>query len=128
GSVEGSLRTLATVARLTDRSPAAFVREARALPDRQRTTVFALLARKGTTFSVLAAVGPRLTRGERVTVARRGALARAFGGGLVSTGVIRAGGQRLLGFALGPPIAPAGTVVYEEQVLAPAGSTPPSGP
>ena len=43
---------------------------------------------------------------------------------LVSTPVMAEGGVQMLGFALGPPAAPPGTVVYREAVVAPHSPSP----
>ena len=69
-------------------------------------------------FVVVAEAGDAFSVGQRVSgaaaVAMRAALQRA---GLVATPVIGSGNNRLLGFALGGPAVPAGTVVYRESRL-----------
>lgn len=77
----------------------------------------------GTSFTVLASAGPGLHDGQVVSDMRAATIARALHTPkLVPTPVI--GAQRLLGFALGPPVAPAGTVLYRESPLGPAVSAP----
>jgi hypothetical protein len=72
----------------------------------------------GSGFVVLAAVGGGLHAGQVVADERAQTLRAALGTDkLVATPVI--GSSRLLGFAMGPPAAPAGTVLYREQPLGP---------
>jgi hypothetical protein len=72
----------------------------------------------GSTFVVAAAVGTGLHAGDVLSGERANALRAALDNPqLMATHVI--GSQRLLGFALGPPVAPAGTVLYQEQPLGP---------
>src|SRR5438067_4715503 len=64
----------------------------------------------GSAFTVLASAGPGLHEGQVISDARVATMTRALQTAkLVPTPVI--GRQRLLGFALGPPAAPAGTVL-----------------
>jgi serine phosphatase RsbU (regulator of sigma subunit) len=72
----------------------------------------------GSGFVVAAAAGTSLHDGEVIADARAQTMRAALGTPqLVATPVI--GSQRVLGFALGPPAAPAGTVIYREQPLGP---------
>jgi hypothetical protein len=74
-------------------------------------------------YVVLAAVGDTLHEGQLITDSRTATFDRAMTTQLiVPTPVI--GSQRLLGFALGPPAAPRGTVLYRESALGPAVSPP----
>ncbi len=69
-------------------------------------------------YLVLAAVGDTLHEGQLITDARTATFDRAMTTQqVVPTPVL--GPQRLLGFALGPPAAPAGTVLYRESALGP---------
>ncbi len=69
-------------------------------------------------FVVVAEAGDELSVGQRISgpaaSAMRSALQR---GGLVSTPVIGSGQDRSLGFALGGPTVPTGTVVYRDSAL-----------
>lgn len=72
---------------------------------------------------VVAAAGDSLHPGEVVTDARAATMTAALSKpGIVPTPVI--GSSRDLGFALGPPAAPAGSVLYQENMLGPAVSPP----
>lgn len=74
-------------------------------------------------FVVLAAQGPDLRTGQVVTDHRAATMNQAMHDPLVvSTGVL--GQQRAIGFALGPPAAPTGTVLYQENMLGPQVSPP----
>ena len=71
-------------------------------------------------FVVELAAGTSLAVGQTVTGARADAMARALEvPTLVATPVMAEGGRKTLGFALGPPAAPPGTVVYRESVVVP---------
>jgi serine phosphatase RsbU (regulator of sigma subunit) len=75
-------------------------------------------AASGSGFVVVAAAGAGLHTGDVITDDRTQTFRRALASPkLMATKVI--GAQRLLGFALGPPAAPAGTVLYREQSLGP---------
>lgn len=66
------------------------------------------------------AAGPRSAVGQTVAGPRADAMQRALAvPALVSTPVLRTNDVLTLGFALGPPAAPAGTVVYRESVIKP---------
>ncbi|MGH9101786.1 MAG: PP2C family protein-serine/threonine phosphatase, partial [Acidimicrobiales bacterium] len=66
-----------------------------------------------------------LVVGQVVTGPRAGAFRRAeHAGQLVATPLIGSGSRRALGFALGPPAAPAGEVLYEQAVIGPVSSPP----
>ena len=74
-------------------------------------------------YVVLAVVGDGLRQGELVTDARTATFDRAMTTDqIVPTPII--GANRRLGFALGPPAAPAGTVLSRESALGPAVSPP----
>jgi len=81
---------------------------------------YAWLAPAGGGFRVKAEVGGGLTVGQTVGGPRALVLAEALGTAkLAPTSVIGSGSKRLLGFALGPPSAPAGTVLYRQSNLGP---------
>jgi serine phosphatase RsbU (regulator of sigma subunit) len=73
---------------------------------------------QGRSYVVLAAVGAGLRTGEVVADARVRAFAKAIKArSFAATPVM--GSDRRLGFAVGPPTAPAGTVLYRESALGP---------
>jgi serine phosphatase RsbU (regulator of sigma subunit) len=75
-------------------------------------------ARSGSGYVVLAAAGDGLTVGDVITDSRARTFDRAMHTEqMVATRVI--GPQRLLGFALAGPAAPAGSVLYRESALGP---------
>ena len=79
---------------------------------------FAWLKPTGAGFQVLAAQGDGMRVGDVINDERVGPLRDAMASPmLVATPVI--GSSRILGFALGPPAAPAGTVLYRETALGP---------
>ena len=114
------------VLRLTNGSTSAFKTAAsQAMKTSAQPTTYAWVrpSADGTQFTVLAAAGSGLHDGEVINDARAAAVARALHTSkLVPTPVV--GAQRLLGFALGPPVAPAGTVLYREARLGPVVSPP----
>ena len=80
----------------------------------------AWLRPKGSGFAVAAAAGTAFSVGQVISDARVQTFNRALHTpNLVSTGVLGSGVKRALGFALGPPAAPAGTVLYRESLLGP---------
>ncbi|HTW20258.1 MAG TPA: PP2C family protein-serine/threonine phosphatase [Mycobacteriales bacterium] len=118
------LQVLGGVLRATHESPIAFERaSAAAETGSTQQVTFALIRKTPTGFVVAMAEGAGLHKGEVVT----GPRARAFEQALtttqlVPTAVIGHGATRALGFALGPPVAPAGTVLYREDLLGPIGA------
>ena len=77
----------------------------------------------GNAWRVLAAAGSLLQRGQVITDDRTGAFQRALHTPkMVSPPFNRT--DRRLGFALGPPAAPAGTVLYRESTLGPLRAPP----
>lgn len=69
-------------------------------------------------FVVLGAQGSALRQGQVVADDRAATMNKALQDPLlISTGVL--GQQRAIGFALGPPAAPAGTVLYQQNMLGP---------
>jgi serine phosphatase RsbU (regulator of sigma subunit) len=84
---------------------------------------FAWLKPSQNGFVVVAAAGDSLHTGDVVTDARATAMQQALRQpNMVPTTVV--GSARELGFALGPPAAPAGSVLYRESALGPAVSPP----
>src|SRR5438270_3376111 len=74
-------------------------------------------------YRVLATAGGGLHEGQLITDMRSATFDRALTAQqIVPTPII--GSDRRLGFALGPPAAPAGTVLYRESALGPAVSPP----
>ena len=110
-----------TVLRVTHNSVAAYQDAAdTAVKITRGQNTFAWLRpqRNGAGFVVVAASGQSLHPGEVITDQRVQSLQAALSTKLVvPTRVI--GAARLLGFALGPPAAPAGTVLYRESALGP---------
>jgi serine phosphatase RsbU (regulator of sigma subunit) len=85
---------------------------------------FAWLRPQGSgSFVVLAAQGEGLAVGQVISDERAAIMSRAMSAAdLVPSGVI--GPRRLLGFALGEPSAPTGTVLYQESTLGPVVNPP----
>jgi hypothetical protein len=122
GAVVSDLSAQGGVLRATDGDMSAYTRsatEARSANRRPETQSYAWVRKDGDRFVVAAAVGDGLREGQELT---RPTVVQALGRAmtaekLVSTQVF--GEQRVLGFALGPPAAPRGTVLYRESVLGP---------
>ncbi len=117
-NVSARLTLVATVARVSGESPSSFA-ELATVTD--RALVAQALLRPGPDgFVVQLAVGPKLDVGQTVTGPRADAMRRALEVPvIVGTPVMEDHGIRSLGFALGPPAAPAGTVVYRETLINP---------
>ena len=120
-NVQARLTLVATVARVSNESPQAFADVALS---GERSLVAVAVARPGPDgFVVELAAGPNATVGQTLTGARAAAMARAMEvPAMVSTPVMTNGTQRTIGFAMGPPTAPAGAVVYREGVVTPTTS------
>jgi hypothetical protein len=73
---------------------------------------------QGRSYVVLASAGAGLRTGEVVTDARVGAFTQAAKAKIFAATPVL-GPDRRLGFAVGPPSAPAGTVLYRESALGP---------
>ena len=125
-AIPTSMRELGAVLEATPGKSDAFMTAAQQQVDASPTPVLiAWLRPVGTGgFRVDAVVGDgELSSGQVVTGERAQTMQQAMGQSLmVPTPVI--GKDRILGFALGPPGAPPGTVVYRETALGPA-VTPP---
>src|SRR4051794_7783772 len=131
-AITATMAEQGTVLRVTHGSVSAFQEAADAavkITPGQATFAWLRPAATGAGFDVVAASGKGLHPGDRITDERVQSLQAALHtADLVPTRVI--GASRLLGFALGPPSAPAGTVLYREAPLGPvapprqAGSAP----
>ena len=118
GSVESSLGSLGTVARLTNGSVAQF--ERLAAPGPSAPTPTALIQQTPSGMVVLAAVGKGLSEGQMITGPRLAAVQAALAKpGLFTTDVLGRTPDVGLGLALGPPQTPPGEVVYEEFSIPP---------
>jgi signal transduction histidine kinase/DNA-binding response OmpR family regulator len=121
-SVQSRLTLVGTVARTSDESAQSFAAAASA-GDRGVVAV-ALLRPTGDGFVVDLAAGAGMAVGQTVTGPRADAMRRALQvPTVVSTPVMSEGGMQTLGFALGPPAAPAGTVVYRESAIKPSATS-----
>ncbi|MHB8328851.1 MAG: sensor histidine kinase [Acidimicrobiales bacterium] len=107
-----SLGGLANLVAEGDSTPGTFGDFARALRSSPLATL-ALVRRVPAGFSVEAVVGSSLTAGEVVTGPPAQALAEA-GALMSSTPPFSSGRSRSIGFAVGPPLTPPGTAVYEQ--------------
>lgn len=117
--IPAGLQALGGILKATDGSVKAFdqaAAEAAAASPTPQT--FAWLKPAAGGYQVLAASGTQLSVGQVITDARVATFDATMKTKLlVATPVI--GAQRLLGFALGPPAAPAGTVLYRQSALGP---------
>ncbi len=116
--IPATFQAQGAVLRATDGSVTAYRQAAAAATTTGGMSTYAWLRALpgGQRYQVLAAVGSALTAGEVVTGTRVATFASAAQGGqLVATSVF--GARRQLGFALGPPTAPPGTVLYRESTL-----------
>ena len=117
-SVESRLTLIGTVVRVSGGSAAGFAGVAGAA-ERNVTAVGVV---RDTPEGLLVDLGggPSMAPGQLVTGARAVAMRQALVvPALVSTPVLVENGVKSVGFALGPPAAPAGTVVYRETVIRP---------
>jgi hypothetical protein len=116
--IPAAFQAQAAVLRATDGSGAAYRQAAALAVAGSSTSTYAWLRPLpgGQSYQVLAAAGSGLRAAEVVSGPRVATLAAALRTGkLMSTPVF--GADRLLGFAIGPPTAPAGTVLYRQSVL-----------
>ncbi len=122
-SVQSRLTLLGTVARASNRSPESFAFvAAEATPG---VVGLALLRPGPEGFVVELAAGTSIAVGQTITGPRAAAMARALEvPHIVSTPLMDEGGVQTLGFALGPPAAPSGMVVYRESVVTPRDPSP----
>jgi signal transduction histidine kinase len=121
GDVSASMRSLGVAARLGSGAPGGFDQEAAQVVATTPGQSAALVRLRGGAPTVAAAVGPRLAPGDRLTGPRADAVRRAATEhGLVTSRVFSVGRTRLVGLAEGPPVSPAGEVIYLESVVRPA--------
>jgi len=125
-ALPSSLQQQGAVLQATGNSSSAYSKAAAAasaVPSAQPVTYAWLRSNSDGTFTVIAEAGDELTSGELISDARTTALTKALTAKtIVPTQVI--GAQRILGFAMGPPVAPAGTVLYRQSMLGPVVSPP----
>ncbi|MDX6286675.1 MAG: hypothetical protein QOG53_2160 [Frankiales bacterium] len=126
GSATASLGSLATVASVTDSDPAAFTRYAQRLLQSKANpggyTGLALVKTSGARPSLVASIGTGVTAGRLAEPAVAQSLTRKSPTGFLTTPVTRSGDKVRIGSVLGAPAAPAGFVVYAEQVFDPFSS------
>ena len=119
GSIGVSLTSsLAPLAAAAQESPAAFLQEAQDAAASSTVAATALVAKQGGTWTVQAAVGQALQTGQTLDDARL-ALVSSADGQIHTDLFTLPGNQSRLGITLGPPVAPAGSVIYEEIVADP---------
>jgi hypothetical protein len=121
GALPGPLDVLGGVLRATHNSAAAFRQaSAAAAVGSAQPVTFALIRKTSAGFVVVLANGAGLHRGQLITDQRAVAFQRALSTTqLVPTAVIGSGTSRALGFVVGPPVAPAGTVLYRQDTIGP---------
>jgi hypothetical protein len=121
GAIPATLNVQGQVLRDTHGSAAAYTRSAAitvAAGPGHLTFAWLRAQPQGGSYVVLASAGAGLRTGEVVTDARVGAFRQAVKAkNFAATPVL--GSDRRLGFAVGPPTAPAGTVLYRESALGP---------
>ncbi|HWC33307.1 MAG TPA: PP2C family protein-serine/threonine phosphatase [Mycobacteriales bacterium] len=118
-SLSNQLETVAGVVRATRNSPAAFNRASAALVSGSKgRDSIALLRHTGTGYRIELAKGKGLRIGTSISGPEAATLRQAGAEGqIVPTSVMGTGADRTLGFALGPPKAPAGTLLYLQIAL-----------
>jgi signal transduction histidine kinase len=123
-NIPSSLRALGVAARLGDAPESAFLSEARATPSATGAEPdVALVRMDGDTPVVAAALGRAPATGSRLTGQRAEVVRRALRSPeLAPTEVFRDGDSSRLGFAVGPPTTPPGTVIYQEAPISPEAS------
>ena len=123
-NVPASLRSLGVAARLGDSPERAFEAEARATPSATgQPPDVALVRMEGGTPVVAASLGKAPARGTRLAGQRAEAVRSALSNPqLTATTAFEEGGQRRIGFAIGPPTTAKGSVIYQETTLDPRAS------
>ena len=121
-AIPNGLGTLGGILKATRGSSVAFEQAAKAsLDPRTPTLTLAWLSKdiESGDYVVRAEVGPELTTGQHINDARVHTFNAAMttDGDMVATPIV--GADRKLGFALGAPAAPPGTVLYRESALGP---------
>ena len=119
GAIPAAMQAQGGILKATNGSASAFEQAAKDASTASPTPLtFAWLKPATDGYVVLAAEGGGLTTGQVVNDARVATFDQAMHSKLfVATPVI--GSQRLLGYALGPPSAPDGTVLYRQSALGP---------
>jgi signal transduction histidine kinase len=115
-SLQSSLTSLATA---TKQSPESFGAAAQTLVTSSSVAAIALIAHRGSNWIVQAAAGTALQPGQTLS-GPRVAIVESAGAKLHSDLFVVSADQSRLGAVIGPPVAAAGTVVYEEYVVDPA--------
>ncbi|HVT65855.1 MAG TPA: PP2C family protein-serine/threonine phosphatase [Mycobacteriales bacterium] len=118
-SLSSQVETVGRVMQATDNSPAAFRRASAALVnDSKGKDTLVLLRQTSAGYQVELVNGPAYQVGQTLAGSVAATLDRAgVSGKVLPTPVMGAGANRTLGFALGPPIAPDGTVLYLQIIL-----------
>jgi len=119
--VGSSLDSLATAVSLSQGSPSEFMTQAK--PFAQGGLTVALASEHAGHYEVAAVVGPGLAVGQVVTGPAAVAVRHA-GASLTAAPVVRVGDRSTAGFALGPPLLPAGTALYLQFSVNPFTATP----
>jgi hypothetical protein len=124
GDLPGPLDVLGGVLRATNESPSAFGQASAAAEVGTAAKVtFALVRKTPAGFRVVMAKGSGVRQGQLISDERAQAFARALTTTeVVPTTVIGKGANRALGFAIGPPVSPAGTVLYRQDPLGVVGA------
>ncbi|HUR22890.1 MAG TPA: histidine kinase dimerization/phospho-acceptor domain-containing protein, partial [Acidimicrobiales bacterium] len=117
-TTQARLNLIGTVTRVSGGSPQSFG-EVAGLGDKSLLGV-AIVRDTPEGFVVELAGGPKLAAGQVITGPRTDAIRRALEvPTIVSTPVLVDGDVKSIGFALGPPAAPKGSVVYRESMINP---------
>jgi serine phosphatase RsbU (regulator of sigma subunit) len=117
-SLSDQLTAFGSLLRSTDNSVVAFDRATDSTVSGDSRTAIALLRKTPSGYRVVIANGAGLTAGSVIDDQRVAALDRAMTATkMVPTEVAGAGAHRTLGFAVGPPATPAGTLVYRQTSL-----------
>jgi signal transduction histidine kinase len=114
--LQSSLSSLATAAQQSPRTD--FIRSAQNQLTSPSVVAIALVVHRGPSWVVQASAGKALVSGQTLTGPRR-ALVESAGGKICSDVFVVSTGQSRLGVVLGSPVAPSGTVVYQEFVVDP---------
>jgi serine phosphatase RsbU (regulator of sigma subunit) len=120
-SLSSQLETIGRVMQVTDSSPVAFRRASAALVNSSKgRETLVLLRQTAKGYRVQLVNGSSYHVGQTLAGSVSATLDRAgVGGAVLPTPVMGTGQNRTIGFALGPPIAPDGTVLYLQITLGP---------
>ena len=122
-NAQARLTLVGTVSQVSNGSPQSFARVAS--PGDRNLVGIALVQPSPDGFVATLAGGPGMHVGQTFTGARADAMRRSLEvPAMVATPVMDEHGVKSLGFALGPPAAPAGAVVFRESVIRPGVPTP----